>query len=190
MEIIRILFLFFFVVFEIAFLSFAVFVLASGFISQAKGAPYVPLPKKSIKNILKFAEIENGGDFYDLGSGDGRVLIEAVKNFRVKRAVGYEISPWPYWKSRFLIRYQNLKEKIDIFKEDFQNSDLREADSVFLYLYPEAVKKLIPKFKEELAFGSRIISASFPIDESGKLDLKLIKTGKIDRFNLFLYEKI
>lgn len=190
MEIIEFLFLAVLLIFEIIFLSFALFILSSGFISQAKGAPYVPIPRKSIKGILKFFELKEAGSFYDLGSGDGRILIEAVENFGIKKAVGYEISPWPYLKARFLIHRLGLKGKIDIFKDDFLKSDLKKAENVFLYLYPKVVQKLVSKFKGELSWGSKIISVSFPINEPEKFNLQLIKTGKVDRFNVFLYQKI
>ncbi|MEK7579800.1 MAG: hypothetical protein AAB469_01240 [Patescibacteria group bacterium] len=178
------------VLFEAVFLSFAVFVLVSGFISQARGAPYVPLPKKSIKGILAFADLKGDGRFYDLGCGDGRVLIEAVKGFGIKKAIGYEISPWPYFKGRFLVRSNGLKEKITILKKDFLEADFKQADVVFIYLYPKIVQKLVPKFKEELYYGSKIISVSFPIQEPENFNLRLIKTGKIDKFNTFLYQKV
>lgn len=190
MAIIRFLFLIFLLVFEAVFVSFAIFILISGLISQAKGALYVPISRKYLKDILKFSELKEASSFYDLGSGDGRVLIESVLNFRIKKAVGYEVSPWPYLKARFLIRRFGLKNKIDIFRQDFLRVDLREADNVFLYLFPKIVQKLAPKFKGELSSGSKIISVSFPINEPEKFNLQLIKTGKIDRFNLFVYQKI
>lgn len=177
-------------IFEIIFLSFAIFILVSDSISQTQGAPYVPLPRKSINNILKFSEIKNSISFYDLGSGDGRVLIEAIKNFGVEKAIGYEVSPWPYWKSRFLISRVGLKEKIKIFRFDFTKADLRNADLVFLYLFPKLVQKSALKFKNELRFGSKVLCVSFKIENPGKFNLQLIKIGKIDRFNVFLYEKI
>ncbi len=187
---IEFLFLFVLVIFEIIFFLSAVFILISGLISEAKGAPYVPLPRKFIKEILDFAEIKDARNFCDLGCGDGRVLIQAVKNFGVKNAVGYEISPWPYLKARFLINQLGFKDKIRILREDFFEADLNKADMVFIYLYPKIVQNLTPKFGNELRRGAKIVSVSFPIKSPEEFNLKLIKSGKIDRFGIYLYGKV
>ena len=122
---IEVLFLLILLVFETTFFLLAVFILVSGFISSIKGASYVPLPKKPIKRILEFAEINDSADFYDLGCGDGRVLIEAVRTFGIRSAVGYEISPWPYLKAKFLVRRLGFEDKIKILRQDFFKADLK-----------------------------------------------------------------
>lgn len=190
MEIIRILFLGLLVLFEAVLLFFGTFIFISGFISKTKGAPYVPLPKKSLKGVLTFAGLKEGGIFFDLGSGDGRILIESVREFGISKGVGYEVSPWPYLKSIFLLRFKKLKEKISIYKKDFLKADLTQAENIFIYLYPKIVQKSASKFKEELSPGSKIISVSFPIAEPEKFNLRLIKSGGVDRFNVFVYQKI
>ena len=138
---------------------------------------------------MKFAEIGDNDIFFDLGSGDGRVLIEAVKSFRVKKAVGYEISPWPYLKAKFLIRKNGLNERIHLIRKNFLEADLSEANIIYLYLFPEAMKKLALKFKEELPLGTMVLCVSFKIENPEDYDLFLKKEGKVDKFNLFLYEK-
>lgn len=163
--------------------------LISGFISDFSGAPYVPLPKKSIKGILGFAEISGAENFYDLGAGDGRVLVEAVKGFGVEKGIGYEISPWPYLKAKFLIRRLGLSDKIKFFRQDFSKADLSQAEIIFIYLYPKIVQKLASKFSDELKPEAKIISVSFPIESPEKFNLRLIKSGKVDRLRVFVYEK-
>lgn len=165
-------------------------VLISGFISDFSGAPYIPLPKKSLKGILGFAKIKNSQNLYDLGSGDGRVLIEAVRGFGVEKGIGYEVSPWSYLKAKFLVRRLGLSNKIRIFRQNFLNADLNKGDAVFIYLFPKIVQKLASKFSQELKSGVKVISVSFPIESPEKYNLRLIKTGKIDKFTIYLYEKV
>lgn len=163
--------------------------LVSGLISEIIGAPYVPLPKKSLKGILDFAKIKDYQNLYDLGSGDGRVLIEAVKNFGIEKGIGYEISPWPFLKAKFLVRRLGLSDKIRIFRQNFLNADLNKAEIVFIYLFPKIVQKLALKFNE-VKPEAKIICVSFPIDEPEKFNLRLIKTGKVDRFSIYIYQKM
>ena len=186
---IEVLFLLILLVFETAFFLLAVFILASGLISSIKGAPYVPLPRKSIKRILEFAEIKDSADFYDLGCGDGRILIEAVKTFGIRSAAGYEISPWPYLKAKFLVRRLGFEDKIKILRQNFLQTDLSKAGIIFIYLYPKAVQKLTLKFGQELKSAAKIISVSFPINNPEKFNLELLKSQKLDRFTVYLYEK-
>ena len=157
--------------------------------SSVKGAPYVPLPKNSVRGILEFAELDRDGAFYDLGCGDGRVLIGAVKISGVKKASGYEISPWPYLKAKFLVRREKLGNKIEILRQNLFNADLSQADAVFAYLYPKVIGKLALKFSRELKPEAKIICVSFPIESPEKFSLKLIKSGKVGRFTVSLYEK-
>lgn len=178
------------VIFEFFLLLFLIVIFLSGIVSNFYGAPYVPLPKKIIPEILKFAEFNSNGTFYDLGCGDGRILIEAVRIFGIKKAVGYEVSPWPYLKAKFLIRREKLGDKIKILRQDFFKADLSQADIVFIYLFHKVVEKLAPKFEKELKTGSKIISVSFPIGEPEKFNLKLIKSGKVGRFTTYIYKKI
>ena len=187
---IEVLFLLVLLVFEIIFFLLAVFVLVSGLISNIKGAPYVPLPKKSVKRILEFSEISDSNNFYDLGCGDGRVLIQAVRDFGVQSAKGYEISPWPYLKAKFLVRRLGLEDKIKILRHNFLQADLSKVDTIFIYLYPRIVQRLTLKFSQELKPVAKIISVSFPIDDPEKFNLKLLKSGKADKFSVFVYQKI
>lgn len=173
-----------------AVLLFASFVLYSLIISQIYGAPYVPLPKKSLKAILSFAEIKNAENFYDLGAGDARVLFEAVNDFGVKKAVGYEVAHWPFWKARFLVRQNRLTDKIELIRQNFLETDLSGAKTVFMYLYAKLVQKAALKLVEELGPRAKIICVSFPIKGYEKLGLRLIKQGKADNFSVFVYEKI
>jgi ribosomal protein L11 methylase PrmA len=161
------------------------------------GSPYVMANKIVIRRALKLAGLEKGENFYDLGCGNGDVLIEAAK--MGAKANGLEISPFYYlyakirttfWKQQIpkicsSTKRGLLPRKIEIIVEyaNIYKVDLSEADVIYCYLMPEMLSKLAPKFKKELKKGSRLISVGFPI--------KALKNGTEHHINgrkIFIYK--
>ncbi|XOU94598.1 MAG: class I SAM-dependent methyltransferase [Candidatus Kerfeldbacteria bacterium] len=138
-------------------------------------APWLPVFKKDIKRIIRLANLKPGEVIYDLGSGDGRVLIGLANNSEASRVIGYEISFLFYVISYLRILFLGLSNKAEIIFGDFLRRDLSNADVIFFFLTPMAMKKLKPKFEKELKKGTRIISYSFSIPGWEKL--------KVDRPN-------
>lgn len=100
---------------------------------------------------------------YDLGCGDGRILITAVEKFGAKKAVGYELREDLYQRSLQEIKRRNLQDKVVLIKGNFLESDLSEASVVTLYLSSEANELVRPKLEKELRSGTRIVSLTFKI---------------------------
>lgn len=124
------------------------------------GAPLALTKKKELLKILQKAGLKQGQRFYDLGCGTGRVLIQTSKKYGT-RPIGFEMSP--IW---FLFAWLNLKinrVKGRVFLKDLFGADLSEADIVFCFLMPKALKKLTPKLKKELKPKTKIISYCFPL---------------------------
>lgn len=126
-------------------------------------APWVPTWKKDLPRIFKLANIRPGETFYELGCGNGKVILYAYKNFRVK-AIGLEISLPLYLicKIRQVFNYNpNLKFKFkNLFRED-----LRKADVIYFFGMPKPLKeKLKQKLEKELKPKTRVISYVFPIE--------------------------
>jgi hypothetical protein len=167
-----------------------ILILVSGIASSIYGAPYVPIRKKLIKNLLFFGGLSAGDIFYDLGSGDGRILISAVKNFRIQEAIGYEIALWPYLKSKFLIQRAGLGNNIDIERKNFFGADLSQATLIYIYLFPRLVDRLAGKIAGECQSGTKVLCPSFPIDIARYPKFKLLKSEKVGRITAYLYEKI
>ena len=161
--------------------------LLSGSISIMFGAPYVPLSRKSIHEILLFSNISSSDTLYDLGCGDGRVLISSVSNFNVQKAIGYEVAPWPYLNALFFIKLKQLKN-IKLLRKNFLKEDLDKATFIYLYLFPNLVDKIAHKIEKEGKSGIKIVSVSFPIDINKHPQFKLIKSTKINNLVVFLYE--
>lgn len=124
-------------------------------------APWVPAWKKDLPRIFKLAELKPGQIFYDLGCGNGQVVLSANKNFKAK-AIGLEISLPMYLvcKIRQLFNWnRNLIFKLkNLYKED-----LSQADVVYFFGMPDKVEKLRAKLEKELKPGSRVISYVFPV---------------------------
>ena len=137
-------------------------------------APPIPLPKNTIRKMLKLANVKKNDLVYDLGSGDGRVLVIAEKEFGAK-AVGIEKNRLMVWLSRTFTENKIIHG--DIFKQN-----LHDADVIVMYLSHKLTQRLKPKFEKELRKGTRIVSASHPIE--GWKEIKKIKTG---HFNCYLY---
>ncbi len=130
---------------------------------SASVAPYVPTPQILVNKMLELVEAGPGDVLYDLGCGDGRFLITAVDEFKVEKAVGYELNKHLYAVAEDNVAKSGLIDEIRIESGDFMDADFSEATIITLYLTTSGNAKLRPKFKEELKPGTRIISHDFPI---------------------------
>ena len=126
------------------------------------GAPWVPASGSTVKKMLELAEVGPADLVYDLGSGDGRILIQAAKVFGA-RACGIEWSPAFYFLSKIKVKILGLADKIKIKRADFYKVNLSAATVVSCYLLPKTMEKLKTKFKKELAPGTRIVSYCFAL---------------------------
>jgi hypothetical protein len=153
------------------------------------GAPYVPIRRKYISRLLAFGELKSQDVFFDLGSGDGRVLIASAKDCDVSAAVGYEVGLWPYARSLWLIWRSGFKN-ISVHQETIFRADLAGATCVYCYLMPKLMDRVAGKLEHELRPGARIIVPSFPISIEKHPQLRLKKEEKIGSITAYLYEKI
>jgi len=123
-------------------------------------APYVPTPQEVVDRMLELAEVSDGDVVYDLGSGDGRIVITAAARYGVK-AVGFEISPGLVKRARDNIKEAGLEHLVEIREEDIRTVDLSPATVVTLYLYPGANLRLRSMIQRQLKPASRVISHQF-----------------------------
>lgn len=136
-------------------------------------AVYIPLPQETIDSMLKMAEIGPDDVLFDLGSGDGRVVIAAAKRYGI-RAVGIEKSVMLAWLSKRAVRKNKLEDRVEIVNRDFLEQDLSEATVVTVYLSKKTNARLESKLRNELKQGAKILSAdhTFNFKERAK-----VKTG-------------
>ena len=127
------------------------------FWSSIIGAGFQPTSKKLVKQMLDMAEVGPEDIVYDLGSGDGRIVINAVKKYNAK-AVGLEADPSRVFWSRLVITLSGIGKRAKIVWGNFFNQNINEATVVTLFLSDTANQKLKSKFLEELKPGTRIVS--------------------------------
>lgn len=147
------------------------------------GAPFVPTSGKIIDEILKSANLRPGQVFIELGSGDGRVVRRAVKNFKVY-GIGIELNFFLVLYAKILSRIQSLR-RIEFRVENFFNTDLSSSDIIFLFLLPKALERLKIKIEKEAKKETLVISHGFKIKGWDKY---LIKSIKRDLFPTFYYK--
>jgi len=120
---------------------------------------YVPTPPEVVEKMLELAEVKKEDLVYDLGCGDGRIVVMAAKKYGCK-AVGYDIDPERIKESLENVEKNNVGHLVTIEQEDIFTLDLSKANVITLYLLPSLNVKLIPQL-EKLKPGSRIVSHDF-----------------------------
>jgi tRNA A58 N-methylase Trm61 len=124
--------------------------------------PYVPTPNPVVKKMLELAQVGAGETVYDLGAGDGRVLIHAVREYEAT-GVGIENNRARVVRAERNLRLCGVEDKAKIVRQDFFRTDLSNADVVTLYLLPDTNRALLPKLLTELKPGARIVTHDFPL---------------------------
>ena len=132
-------------------------------VSPCKGPDvvYEPTSLGVVARMLEVAQVKAGDVVYDLGCGDARIVIAAA--LRGARGVGFEIEPNLVQYAAANIKAENLADKVKVVQQDLFTADMSEASVVALYLLPEMVTRLRPKFWKELKVGSRVVANAFPI---------------------------
>ena len=130
--------------------------------------PFIPTPKKVGETMIAFSGLKNGETFYDLGAGDGRLLIAAKRQLPRIRAVGYEVVPtiWLFGKLRIWLS----KMKVEFYRRNYLKADLSDADCIFVYLMTDAMKVLQAKFDRELKPGTVVVSYAFKFPSREPVD--------------------
>lgn len=126
--------------------------------------PFVPTPEPTVEAMLRLANVMAGDIVYDLGCGDGRIVVAAARRKGV-RAVGIDIDPRRIAEAEANARRAGLADRTRFVRQDLFEADLREATVVTLYLLPSLNVRLRPKLLAELAPGTRIVSHGFDMGD-------------------------
>ncbi len=151
---------------------------------SSKLAPYVASPVHVVDHMLELAKVKPGETLYDLGCGDGIILVEAVQKFQVK-AVGVEISPKLVAKAEERIEKAGLKEQARVVQGDLLKADLTGADVVAIYLSTQLNSQLRPRLEKYLKPGARVVSHDYAVP--GWKPNKVETDGKQGHL-IYLYE--
>jgi hypothetical protein len=126
--------------------------------------PYVPTHEKIVAEMLKVAKVGKNDVLYDLGSGDGRIVITAAKKFGT-RGVGVDIDPVRVKEARENAAKAGVTDRVKFLQQDLFETDIREATVVTLYLLPEVNLRLRPKLLSELKPGTRVVSHNYDMGD-------------------------
>jgi len=144
---------------------------------------YIPTPKTVVHQMLRLVRLRQGEALYDLGAGDGRILIEAARRFGAK-PVGIEIDS---------VRVTRIKERLkstgveaEVIQGDFMETDLSRADVITIYLSDSVNAKLAPKLRSELKTGARIVSLDYILPAWVPTREVTVKSAGVTR-RLYLY---
>ena len=124
---------------------------------REKLAPFVPTPQEVVDRMLEMAAVKAGDVVYDLGCGDGRMVIAAAKKYGT-RGVGVDLDPARIREARANAQQAGVAGLVTFKVADMFETDIREATVVMLYLLPELNRRLKPKLFAELRPGARVVS--------------------------------
>jgi ubiquinone/menaquinone biosynthesis C-methylase UbiE len=167
------------------FVLLAAFAAALGGVAGAQDkdpeikVPFVPTNEKVVAAMLKMAAVKEGDTVYDLGCGDGRIVITAVKEFKAKRGLGVDFNPERLKDCEKRVKDEKLTDE-QIKKLTFKQGDVlkmtaddfKDVDVVTLYLLPEVNRRLKPILQKGLKPGARVVSHDFDMGDDWKEDKK------------------
>jgi|SRR5690554_16135 len=130
----------------------------------SQDVPFVPTPYEVVEGMLDLADVKKNDVVYDLGCGDGRIVVTAAKKYGVK-AVGVDSNPQRIKESNENAKENGVTDKVEFYEQNLFETDLSEASVVTIYLLSEVNLRLRPKLFQELKPGSRVVSNSFDMDE-------------------------
>src|SRR5580704_2212708 len=154
-----------------------------------KLAPYYPTPDTIVDKMLVFGEVKPGEKVYDLGSGDGRIVIAAAKKFKAK-AVGVEFDESLWKQSSDRIAKLGLTANARIIHGDLLLQDYSDADLLTVYLLPMSNDKVTPILEKQLKKGTRIVAHDFEFSNWTPVKIEDIDDdGEGRSHRLYLYRR-
>ena len=154
---------------------------------EGKIVPYVPTPQEVVDRMLELAQVKKGDVVYDLGSGDGRIVVTAAKKYGVK-AIGFEIDPQRIKESHENIKKAGVENLVEIRQQDIRTVDLSAANVLTMYLLPEVNLMIRPNIWKQMKPGSRIVSHDFDMADWKPLKTEYIKDGSSWDHTLYLWQ--
>jgi SAM-dependent methyltransferase len=147
-----------------------------------KDVPYVPTPAEVVEAMLKLGQVHAGDILYDLGCGDGRIVVMAVQKFGAKAGTGIDIDPQRIQEALENARQAGVSDKARFIEKNLFDADIHDATVVTLYLLPDVNLRLRPKLLHDLKVGTRIVSHQFDMG-----DWQPDKTIQLDWRTVYLW---
>ena len=131
---------------------------------KPRDVPYVPTPQTVVDEMLKLAAVTKDDVVYDLGSGDGRIVITAAKKYGA-RGVGIDIDPVRVKEANANAAQAGVTDRVKFLEQNLFETDFKDATVVTLYLLPEINLRLRPKLWSDLKPGTRVVSHAFDMGD-------------------------
>lgn len=167
---------------------FIVLVLLPLALAGISAAPWVPTKKKDIKRAVELANIQKGEIVYDLGCGDGRFLVSAYQSVPAGKYIGIDLSWLQVLHAKLNVLSKGFRKNIRIKLGSLFAEDLTKANLIFLFLLPKVFPKIAFKLRQELAPGTRVISAVWPISDLADKLVKVSQPDKKSDLPFYLYQ--
>jgi Methyltransferase domain len=148
--------------------------------------PYVPTPQEVVEKMLDMAQVKKGDVVYDLGSGDGRIVVTAAKKYGVK-AIGFEIDPQRIKESHENIKKAGVEKLVEIRQQDIRTVDLSPATVLTMYLLPEVNLMIRPNIWTQMKPGSRVVSHDFDMGDWKPVRTEHVKDSSGWEHSLYLW---
>lgn len=133
--------------------------------SAARSAPYVPTPHSTVRKMLDIAAVGPDDILYDLGSGDGRLAIAAVRDYGAERAIGIDVDFRRIRESRRHADAAGVRDRVRFIEGDLFKQDFSSASVVTVFMLPQVLGRLRPLLLDRLAPGTRLVSQQFGMDD-------------------------
>ncbi len=150
-------------------------------------SPFIGVPYNTLPEIIAALEIKDGEVFYDIGCGDGRVLVAAWRAQPNGRYIGVEKSIAPFARAWFRKMLIGNPKNITLIYANMYSLNYSEANKVFTYLFPGPVQKVWDKLRFELKPGSRLVSCQFRPEQKANIEIILKNHSEIAK-KLYIYD--
>ena len=138
--------------------------------------PYVPTPEAVVERMLRMAKVGKDDLVYDLGCGDGRIVVTAARKYGA-RGVGYDLNPQRIAESNANAEKAGVTDRVRFVQGDLFQADLSGATVVTLYLLPDVNLKLRPKLFAELKPGTRVVSHNYGMGDWEPKEVAEVEVG-------------
>ena len=142
--------------------------------------PYVPTNDAVVEQMLKMAKVGKNDVVYDLGSGDGRIVITAVQRYGAARGVGIDIDPDRIAEARENAQKAGVADRVTFIQGDLFQADIRDATVVTMYLLQDVNLKLRPKLLSDLRPGTRVVSHNYHMGDWEPREKASVPVGGIE----------
>ena len=138
--------------------------------AQERFSLFVPTEEDDVPRMLKLAGVKDGDMVYDLGSGDGRIVLHAAKIFPKARGRGIEIDEKLVMESRQVAQKAGVADRVQFLHQNAFDADLKDANIIAMWLWPELMRMLRPKIMNEARPGTRIVTRIWDLGPAWKPD--------------------